>query len=201
MAPDSVPWAGTKATGVICALIVVALFAGFTLVSRLGLTNALTVPDIALLRFGVAGLLLFPLMLKYGLRPLRSIQAAGLAFAGGLGFAMFAYTGFRLAPASHGAVLLHGTIPLFTLLILYLTVREPIGRAQKIGFALILAGILAMAWDSVSDSTPRQLIGDGALLLAAICWSTYGVKVKRLGLSPLHSASIVATFSMVFFVP
>src|SRR5437868_4219442 len=102
MAADSVPWPGTKATGVICALIVVALFSGFTLVSRLGLTTALTVPDIALLRFGVAGLLLFPLMLKYGLRPLRWNQAAGLPFAGGLGFAMFAYTGFRLAPASHG---------------------------------------------------------------------------------------------------
>ncbi len=178
MSSALIPGENTKAIGILCALTVVALFAGFTLVSRLGFTTALTVPDIAMLRFGIAGLLLFPVLLKYGLGTLKWHQAAGLAFTGGLGFALLAYTGFRLAPASHGAVLLHGTIPLFTFVIVYWTLREAVKRAQKIGLVLILAGIIAMAWDSLSAATPMQLAGDGALLLAAICWSVYGVTVK-----------------------
>ena len=195
------PGSNSKAMGILCGLAVVALFAGFTLVSRLGFTTALTVPDIALLRFGIAGLLLCPVFLKYRLGSLKWHQAAGLAFTGGLGFALFAYTGFRLAPASHGAVLLHGTIPLFTFLIIHLTLHESVRRARKIGLFLILAGIVAMAWDSISGATERQLVGDASLLLAAICWSVYGVTVKRLGVPPVHAASIVATFSMVCFVP
>jgi drug/metabolite transporter (DMT)-like permease len=201
MSSDSVPGENSKAIGILCALTVVALFAGFTLVSRLGFTTVLTVPDIAMLRFGIAGLLLFPVFLKYGLGTLKWHQAAGLAFTGGLGFALLAYTGFRLAPASHGAVLLHGTIPLFTFVIVYWTLREAVKRAQQIGLVLILAGIIAMAWDSLSGATRLQALGDGALLLAAICWSAYGVTVKRLRVPPVQAASIVATFSMVSFVP
>ena len=144
------------------------MFSGFTLVSRLGLTTVLTVPDIALLRFGIAGSLLCPVFLKYRLGTLKWQQTAYLACTGGLGFALFSYTGFRLAPASHGAVLLHGTIPLFTFLIVYLTRRGSVKRAQKLGLVLILAGIVAITWDSISGATPPQLVGDGALLLAAI---------------------------------
>lgn len=190
-----------RIVGVLCALIVVVLFSGFTLVSRLGFSSVLTLPDIAVLRFGLAGLFLFPVFLKYRLSGLRWHQAAGLAFFGGLGFALFAYTGFFLAPASHGAVLLHGTLPLFSFAIIRFTSGVKAGNTQAAGLFMIALGIAAMAWDSLSGATPRQLIGDGSLLLASICWSTYGVAVKRLGLAPAHAASIVAVFSMCCFVP
>ncbi|MFL6646952.1 MAG: DMT family transporter [Sulfurifustaceae bacterium] len=192
---------GSKAIGILCAIVIVVLFAGFTLISRLGFSSALKLPDIAALRFGIAGVILLPIFLKRGLSGLPWYRAAGLAFAGGLGFALFAYTGFYLAPASHGAVLLHGTLPLSTFAIVYLTSREKTKLAQTIGFSIIALGIATMTWDSLSGATTRQLVGDGALLLASISWSSYGVAVKRLGLVPLHAASIVAFFSMCFFFP
>lgn len=190
-----------KLIGVACALLVVALFSGFTLVSRLGFSSALKLPDIATLRFGIGGLLMLPVFLKYRLGAVRWYQAAGLAFTGGLGFALFAYTGFLLAPASHGAVLLHGTLPLFTFLIVYLSSRDKVQHGKKIGLLMILAGIVAMAWDSLSGATTNQLIGDGFLLLASISWSTYGVAVKRLKIAPAHSASIVAVFALAVYLP
>lgn len=190
-----------KLIGVFCALIVVVLFAGFTLVSRLGFTTSLGLIDIAALRFGIGGMLLLPIFVKYGFSGVRWQQAVILALLGGLGFALFAYTGFLLAPASHGSVLLHGTLSLFTFAIVYSSTRQTVKRGQVAGLFLVALGIVAMAWDSLSSATVRQLMGDLSLLLASLCWSTYGVVVRRLGLAPARAAAIVAVLSMCCFIP
>jgi drug/metabolite transporter (DMT)-like permease len=193
--------ARTRAIGILCGIAVILLFSGFTLVSRLGFASSLKLMDIAALRFGIGGLIMLPVLLHYGFSQVRWRDAAALAFFGGLGFALFAYAGFSLAPASHGAVLLHGTLPLFTFVIAYLTLSEPATGRRAVGLAAILVGILAMAWDSLAGSTTRQLLGDGSLLLASISWSAYGLLARRVGLAPAHLASIVAVLSMVCFLP
>jgi len=188
-------------TGLLCGIAVVLLFSGFTLVSKTGFASSLGPADLAALRFGIGGLLLLPVLLHYGTAGVRWRDAAALAFTGGLGFALFAYTGFLLAPASHGAVLLHGTLPLFTFALAWLVASAPETDRSALGAAAILLGIVAMAADSFAASTPRQLLGDGALLLASLCWSAYGLLARRIGLAPAHSASIVAVLSMGCFLP
>lgn len=188
--------------GILCAIIAVMLFASFTLVSRLGLTTTrLTLPDLAMLRFAIAGLVLFPVFIKHRLERLRRSQAFLLAVTGGLGFVLFAYAGFRLAPASHGAVLLHGTIPLFTFLLTWFVAKRPTPGARRGGLVLIMLGICAMAWDSVHTAATWQWLGDGALLLASLCWSAYGVVAQRSTAAPMQAAAIVAMGSLVCFLP
>lgn len=191
----------SRAIGMLCGVAVVLLFSSFTLVSRVGFTSSLGLADIAALRFVIAGMLMLPVLLHYGLSGVRWRDAAALAFTGGLGFALCAYTGFSLAPASHGAVLLHGTLPLFTFALAWMSSSATATRRRALGLATILLGVLAMAWDSVAGSTLRQLLGDGSLLLASISWSAYGLLASRRGLAPAHSASIVAVFSMCGFLP
>src|SRR5262245_55130689 len=147
--------------GVTCAALSVLLFSGFTLTSRAGLTTGLKPPDVAALRFGIGGLLLAPVLLRNGLRGLRGRDALALAFFGGLGFAFFAYTGFWLAPAAHGSVLLHGTIPIFTTL---LAGSAPTSRRgyRVFGTALIAIGVLTMAYDSLAAARAGQLVGDAS---------------------------------------
>ncbi|GAA5233303.1 hypothetical protein GCM10025795_15680 [Verticiella sediminum] len=188
--------------GTVCGVLAIMLFASFTLVSRMGFSaTALTLPDMAMLRFAVAGLVLLPVLIRRGLGPLRWLQAALLVMTGGLGFALFAYAGFRLAPASHGGVLLHGTIPLLTLVLVRWCSKTP-GRATGwAGPVLIQTGILIMVWDSVRGAPVHQWLGDGALLLAALCWSAYGLLNQRWRLAPVHSVAIVATGSLACFAP
>lgn len=183
--------------GIICGVLVVILFSGFTLVSRLGFSSSLTLLDIAALRFGIGGALLLPVLLRYGLSGLKFRDALAISFLGGLGFALFAYAGFLLAPASHGAVLLHGTLPLFTFAIS----RQRAEARQSTGVALVGAGVALMAYDSLTGTNLNQLIGDGFLLLASLCWSSYGVLVRRLNLAPARAAAVVAVSSMCCFLP
>ena len=48
-----------RAIGVLCGLSSVLLFSSFTLASRLGFSSSLTLPDIAALRFGIGGMLMY----------------------------------------------------------------------------------------------------------------------------------------------
>jgi drug/metabolite transporter (DMT)-like permease len=190
-----------RTVGVICAIGVILLFSSFTLISRLGFSSALTLPDIAALRFGIGGMALLPFVIRHGLSGLSWRQAATLAFLGGLGFALFAYTGFSLAPAAHGAVLLHGTLPLWTFVLTTFVIGDRSARAKTPGILLILAGVVLMAADSWLVATPRQLLGDLSLLLASLCWSSYAILARRYGLPPARSSAIVAVLSMACFLP
>ncbi len=114
---------GRHATGVAAGLGVVALFSGFALISRMGSRTELQVHDLAMLRFGIGAALLLPVFLRSGLAGLSIRQAATLAFLGGAGFALLAYAGLFLAPATHGAALLHGTLPLTTFIALAVRTR------------------------------------------------------------------------------
>ena len=54
--------------GAVYGLAAVCIWAGFIVVSRLGVRTSLTPWDVAAIRFAVAGLLLLPYALKKGLR-------------------------------------------------------------------------------------------------------------------------------------
>ena len=92
--------------GVACALIVLTIWTAFILVSRAGMRGTLTPFDLAALRFGFAATVLFPVFLRRGMGALNFGQFAAIGSIAGIGYALFAYSGFVFAPASHGAVLL-----------------------------------------------------------------------------------------------
>lgn len=191
----------SKWPGVAAACGVVLLFSSFTLVSRLGLASTMRLQDIAASRFLTAGLLMLPVLLFAWPRALMLRQAVLLALLGGIGFALLAYAGFWLAPAAHGGILLHGTLPLFSFLLASVLGKERVGRRRKAGLALIATGIVIMVWESVASASASQFAGDAALLLASVAWSAYGLYVRKLSIMPLAASAIVAVFSMAIFLP
>ncbi|MGX9394150.1 DMT family transporter (plasmid) [Nitrobacteraceae bacterium UC4446_H13] len=187
--------------GVIYATICVILFASFVLISRAGLSTSLTLPDIAALRFGIGAIVLLPLIIRYGFSSLRFRQIILISALGGLGFALFAYSGFALAPASHGGVLIHGTLALTTALLISCFGLRPSRTGQGVGLIIIAAGVVAMAWDGTTMAGDWMPAGDACLLGASLCWSGYGLYVKRLEISAFQAAAIVAATSAIIFLP
>lgn len=199
---ESAPQPRKMVYGVLCAARAVCLFASFTLLSRLGITtSSLSAPNIALLRFTVADTLMLPVLMRYGMSSIRLKDALLLALSGGLGFAMFAYTGFSLAPASHGGALVHGTIPMFTALLGWLIGKVILPRRAWYGLLLIQVGIAAVLLDAGLAGTWSQGMGDLSLLMAGLCWAAYGLLCQRLRLASLHTMAIVAVGSMLCFGP
>src|SRR3954470_13732463 len=136
-------------SGALYGLAAVSIWSGWIVVARLGLRTSLTPWDIAALRFGVAGLLLLPYLFRKGLAFDR-LGWLGLAaiVLGGAAPVFFANAGLLFAPAAHAGALFPGVMPLMVAVLAAAFLREQLTNAQKLGFALILPGVLFIAWGS-----------------------------------------------------
>jgi drug/metabolite transporter (DMT)-like permease len=88
----------------------VAIWSGWFVLTRLSLVENLSTYDIAALRFGTAGLLLFPVVLKhgFGFKQVRPFTLASLVAGAGAPYALVVTAGLFFAPASHGSALTQG---------------------------------------------------------------------------------------------
>jgi len=188
--------------GALYGLAAVSIWSGWIVVARLGLRTSLTPWDIAALRFGVAGLILLPYVFNIGLAFDR-LGWVGLAaiVLGGAAPVFLANSGLLFAPAAHAGALFPGVMPLMVALLAAALLREEFTPAKKLGFAFILAGVLAIVWGSGSELGSWQNVGHGLFLGAALAWAFYTVAMRKARLDGLHAAAISAVGSMLLYLP
>src|SRR5215472_5785350 len=87
--------------GAVFGLSAVSIWAGWSAMTRLAVTTNLDAWDIPALRFGVAGLLLSPILIRRGLAldRLGWPGLAGIIVGTGAPYALVVALGLRLAPA------------------------------------------------------------------------------------------------------
>jgi drug/metabolite transporter (DMT)-like permease len=201
------PTSATYLKGAAFGFAAASIWAGWSAMTRLAVTTNLDALDIAALRFGVAGILLAPVVLQRGFARDR-LGWLGLAVViVGIGapYVLVAAGGLRFAPASDQGALNPGCMPLFVALIAAIVLGESISVARKLGLALILAGALVtMVWHAIDRSiawNASRTFGDALFLCAALMTAGFTVVMQRARLDPLHAAALVATGSLVIFLP
>jgi len=189
--------------GAAFGLAAASIWAGWSPITRLGVTTQLNAWDVAILRFGVAGILLLPVVLRRGFA-LEHIGWRGLALmivGGGVPYVLLAATGLSLAPAQDQAALNPGAVPLFVALIALIAVGEKLTATRKLGLALIAAGaMLIIGWYAASWNTLRTL-GHVLGLAAAFLWACFTVVMSKGKLDSLHAAALVSTGSLLIYLP
>jgi len=196
------PGASGYARGAICGLAAVSIWAGNIVVAGLGLRSSLTPWDISAIRFGVAGVLLLPYLAREGLALDRLGWVGVIALVlGGAPTVLFANLGLLFAPAAHAGALFPGVMPLMVAILASIFLKEPFTTAKKIGFALIVSGVIGIVWSAGGTLGTRQNIGHLLFLGSALSWACYTVAMRRAGLSGLHAAAISAVGSLLIYVP
>ncbi len=184
--------------GYALAALIVAIWTGFIVVSRLGGTGHLTPFDVVAIRLGTAALLVLPLWLR-GMRRLDGPIAA-LTLTGGLGYTMLAYSGFHLAPAAHAGILMTGSQPLTMALCAWAVTGERPSPRRWAGIAIIILGGTALSWSAFGHGLSTWP-GDLMFLGASLCWALYTVLARRWAVSPLDVTVNVAVLAAALYLP
>jgi drug/metabolite transporter (DMT)-like permease len=189
--------------GTLFGLAAVSIWASWSVVTRLTVATSLDPCDITALRFGLAGVLLLPVVMRRGLAA-DWLGWAGLAvlIAGqGAPYVLVAAEGLRFAPARDGGALNPGCMPLFVALIASLALAERLSAMRKLGLALMLAGALAIVGSNAANWSASRLFGDALFLCAAFLSACFTVDMRQSKLDPLHTAALVATASLAIYLP
>ncbi|TVO65034.1 DMT family transporter [Denitromonas ohlonensis] len=187
--------------GLAAAAVVVLCWSGFNIVSRFGSTGAFTPYDMAALRYAVSGTLALPFFIR-DIPVAHYLRYLTLALFGGLGYALFAYSGFALAPSTHAGVFVNGGIPFWTAVLLALTTG--LQRSRKIVVSLVLttAGLVLISAESLfAPLAQGQWLGDVLFLCAAASWAIFGLLVRRWQPGARNAVVGIAGFSSVIYLP
>jgi drug/metabolite transporter (DMT)-like permease len=206
-----------RAVGIAAAVATIAIWTAFIVVARAMALRSLTPWDILLCRILGAALVLVP----WGWWIVRRRRAAGGTAAswlgvsplgarvtlvcglfGGIGYGVFAYAGFVHAPAAHGSVLLPGMLPLWTAVLSVVLLHERLVPGRVLALAMILGGGALVGGASLLRAFDGGDVWKGDLLfLAAFCWSTYTVLMRRERLDPVEATIAITVFALIAYVP
>ncbi|MDA7419210.1 DMT family transporter [Xenophilus arseniciresistens] len=216
-----------RVMGISAALVTVAMWTAFIIIARASAARSLTPLDLAAVRIVGAALVLLPwgwwlvrqaraaharsaaadaappVSSFFGLSPLHWRVTALAGFFGAVIYAVFSYTGFFFAPAAHASVLMPGSLPLWTLLLAALVLRDRITPARATGLALILAGDLIVGGSSLLQAFNGGDVWKGDLLFmgAAFSWACYAVVVRRHGLDAVRATIAITVFAAFSYLP
>ena len=189
--------------GTTAAISVVFFWSGWIVVSRLGVTNTLTVYDITGLRFAVGAAVALPYIIWrrtwQGLTPLRVLI---LTLTSGIPYALLSYFGFTYAPAAHGGVFLNGCLPLFTALFGWIWVGQRSRSSQLAGLGVILIGVTLVGYEGIlSSSGGMTWLGDFLFLAAIALFAVFMVANKVWSLTPGQVIFSVTIVSATVYIP
>ena len=189
--------------GGLYGLVAVTIWAAFIVASRLGVRTSLTPWDVAAIRFGTAGLLLLPYLMKKGwaLDRLGWIGLAAISVGCGAPMVLMVNAGLLFAPAAHGGALFPGVMPLMVAVLAAVILKEAITPRRNVGLVLIVLGAVLIVWATDGTLGTWQNIGHGLFLCAGLAWAAYTVAMRRARLDGLHAAAIAAVASLLFYVP
>jgi drug/metabolite transporter (DMT)-like permease len=190
--------------GLAWGMLAAAIWAGYSVLARLGVKSGLSAADMTLLRFAPGALLMLPLLWRWGWRDLAGVGwGRGLAVAAlaGPGFSLMFMTGLTLAPLAHGAVITPAAQMLAALLLGAALRQQALTRESLWGAAFVLLGLLFMAGDSLGRSGRDTLLGDALFVLAGLCWALFGALSRQWRLDPLRVTAVVLVLSLLAFAP
>ncbi len=191
------------ARGALYGLAAVCIWAGFIVVSRLGVQTSLTPCDIAAIRFSVAGLLLLPYLYSKGLAldRLGWTGVAAIIMGCGAPMVLLVNVGLLFAPAAHAGALFPGVMPLMVAILAAAILNESFTPSKTVGLALIVIGAIGIVWVTGGAFGTRQNIGHVLFLAAGFVWACYTIAMRRARLDGLHAAAIAGVGSLALYLP
>jgi drug/metabolite transporter (DMT)-like permease len=184
----------------LCAFLVLFVWVGFLLSSRLSAQQAFTPWDVAALRYAGACLGALPLAVWLGWPRLPPLRLVAVVATAAFGFPLFAYHGFVFAPTAHAGVMNAGMLPFLTAALGAAFLGEAWTRRRVVSLLVVAAGVLLLALDTFG-AHPGAWRGDLLFLAGAFSWSVYTVLIRLWGISAVVGTLSAALWAAPIYLP
>ena len=169
------------------------------------LHDGLTLGDLILVRYLVAGPLMLPVLVYFGISGLAGIgwrRGIILAILSGPSFTLLQTAGLAFAPLAHGGVVTPAAVAIISTVLAAFMLHERPGVVRLAGSALLIAGIVLIGWDGLHGAVgPKVWLGDLLFLAAAVAWALFSVLVRRWHVDALRAIAVVSVLSAAVTVP
>lgn len=194
---------GSIAQGYAAAFGMAAIWAGFIIVSRLGGKSELNGWDITALRLSFGSLILLPFSLSIQRQAWCDVKLWILALTGGATFLIVIYSGFKLAPAAHGGILVPGMQPFLTTIMAWIIIGTRPPRQRLLAFLPIAGGLLCVAMPIILGTHLNSSIisGDALLFTSSTIWAVYTILARRWSYDPWLLTRFLAIASAIVYLP
>ena len=176
-------------------LILSAASFGLTWVAAPWATDEIPPLAVACIRFGIAAVLLFAFCRWRGIAiPLRREDAPvviGVTATSVVIYNVLFLYGVQRAPASHGAVIVPGLIPISTIAMARVLFGERVALVRAAGAALALAGLVLVVGPAFAGG---EVVGDSMFAAGALAWASYAI-LGRTATRRFHAAAITCLSS------
>ncbi|EKF18861.1 DMT family transporter [Nitratireductor pacificus] len=203
---DTVPARERLVKGVLYGLAAALMWAIYNIGVEIGRADGFTSADLAILRYAVAAALLAPfLFLRWSRLPpgltLRRVVLLSLTI--GPPFAFLFNTGYGIAPLAHAVVISPGVTMLVANLLPVLLDGQRLPMHRKIGIAVLVLGLIAIAADRPPAKTPGEwvLLGDLCFVGSGTLWGVFTYLLGRWRLPAVETTAAMSLMTTAGFLP
>lgn len=194
------------AHGIAVGLLAAGIGALYTVYARWGIQRGLHSPDLTALRFGVAGLVMLPVLALAWRRDRQQLTGrwklwALVALLAGTPFGLLMFGALQFAPASHAAVFPFSAMSVMGMMLGAVVLGEKITLRRASGIVAVLAGLLLVSGLEAASFDARTLLGDAMFVAAGTLWAGFGIVLRKHRLDPLLATAVIASSALVTYIP
>ncbi len=190
--------------GLLFGALAALIWGSYLAFARAGVSAGLTGFDFTAIRYGTAGLVMLPWLLRHNPATMAGMgwgKALVLTLLAGPLFIWLGVGGYAFAPLAHGAVAQPASVVVFTTILAAFVLKDLPTRARIIGLAVIVIGLGVIAGPGLIDVGGLTPLGDAMFVLAGLLWAAFTTLTRRWGIKALPATAAVSVLSGAITLP
>ncbi len=193
-----------KVLGISFGALAAVIWGSYLAFARAGVATGLTGFDFTAIRYGTAGLVMLPWLLRHGPMTMGGVgwgKAFVLSMLAGPLFIWLGVGGYSFAPLAHGAVVQPASVVVFTTILAALVLKDRPDRARILGLIVIVMGLGVIAGPGLLQVGGLTPLGDAMFVLAGLLWAAFTTLTRRWGIKALPATAAVSVISGAIILP
>ncbi|NBI51211.1 DMT family transporter [Photobacterium alginatilyticum] len=192
----------SNSVGILVGILASLIWGSWPVFSKVAITHSLSPLDIASLRFTIAGIILFPVLLYHSIK-LRMIFSKGVILAIGAGapYVLLAMYGIKMSSSTHFGAIAPSTMLVFSTIGSIVFLKEALTLSRCIGVAAIVTGVVWIGLSNLQNISTDTIFGDMMFIGCGALWASFTLLSKYWQVDSWSATALVSVVSGIICAP